>query len=151
MRIASREFLGVGKVTHPEPLPYLSGIPCGMSISHNAHGAYYSRMLVRNQGYYARWTLCIIQPWAGECKKWPCAMYADTSGFHLSSTLSSAPLRSAGARCGIRTGSMDARIRRRVRRGAAIGFRSNSSHPMHTTHRRALLYDKMIRREKSRI
>src|ERR1035437_6337400 len=56
MRIAFREFLGVGKATHPKPLPYLGGVPCDMSVSHNAHRTYYTR-----KPFYVQWSLCIMQ------------------------------------------------------------------------------------------
>ena len=54
----------------------------------------------------------LFSPWAGGCKRWLTAMSADTFGFPPSSSRNSVPARSAGARCGIRAGSMGGRGRR---------------------------------------
>lgn len=68
--------------------------------------------------------LCIIQLWAGECKKWLCATFAATCGFRLWSTRSSAPRKSAGQRCGIRAASMAGRGKRRLKVDVAGEFQN---------------------------
>jgi hypothetical protein len=126
VRIAFRQFFGVGKPSHPKALPYLRGAPCSLPSSQCVHWTYYKRMLTLNQEHYARWTLCIMRLWDGECSAWRSAMSVETCGFHLSSIRSFVLRRNAAADCGTGAEWMGAQKRRETRRSEASGLRSNS-------------------------